>query len=64
MVSTFIAGSFMAAAVAIYYLKRKRHTEFAKKTLTTAIILGLVCSIAMPAIGDWQARVVGEQALG
>jgi cytochrome bd ubiquinol oxidase subunit I len=60
VVSTFIAGSFMAAAVAIYYLKRKRHTEFAKKTLTTAIILGLVCSIAMPAIGDWQARVVGE----
>jgi cytochrome bd ubiquinol oxidase subunit I len=60
VVSTFVAGSFMAAAVAIHYLRRERHTEFAKKTLTTAIILGLVCSILMPVIGDWQAREVGK----
>jgi len=59
--STWVAGSFLAAAVAVYYLKRKRHTEFAKRTLVTAIIFGLVCSVAMPVIGDWQARVVGKE---
>jgi cytochrome d ubiquinol oxidase subunit I len=25
-----------------------------------AVIFGLICSIAMPIIGDWQARVVGK----
>ena len=36
------------------------HVEFAKRTLVFALVFGLVCSIAMPLIGDWQARVVGE----
>jgi cytochrome d ubiquinol oxidase subunit I len=58
--STWVAGAFMAAAVAVYYLKRKRHVQFAKRTLVFALVFGLVCSIAMPIIGDWQAKVVGE----
>ena len=58
--STWVAGAFMAAAVAVYYLKRKRHVEFAKRTIVFALVFGLICSIAMPLIGDWQARVVGE----
>ncbi len=58
--STFVAGAFMAAAVAVYYLKRGRHVEFAKRTIKVAIVFGLICSIAMPIIGDWQGRVVGK----
>jgi cytochrome d ubiquinol oxidase subunit I len=58
--STFVAGSFMAALIAGFYMKRGRHTEFAKRTLKVAVIFGLICSIAMPIIGDWQARVVGK----
>jgi cytochrome bd ubiquinol oxidase subunit I len=60
VVSTWVAGAFFAGGIAAYYLRKGRHTEFAKKTLVTAIILGLIVSIAMPVIGDWQAKVVGE----
>jgi cytochrome d ubiquinol oxidase subunit I len=58
--STWLAGAFLAGAVAAYYLRRGRHTDFAKRTLVGAVIFGLVCSIAMPIIGDWQARVVAK----
>jgi cytochrome bd ubiquinol oxidase subunit I len=58
--STWVAGSFLAGAVASYYLRKGRHTDFAKRTLTAAVIFGLICSIAMPIIGDWQARVVAD----
>ena len=60
VVATWVAGSFLAAGLAAYFLRRGRHTYFAKKTLIGAVIFGLICSIAMPAIGDWQARVVAK----
>ena len=60
VVSTWVAGAFIAAGIAAYYLRRGTHTEFAKRTLGVAVIFGLVMSAAMPLIGDWQARVVAE----
>jgi len=58
--STWLAGSFLAGGIAAYYLRRGRHIDFAKRTLVGAVMFGLVCSVAMPIIGDWQARVVAE----
>ena len=58
--STWVAGSLLAGAVAAYYLRKGRHTAFAKRTLVAAVVFGLICSIAMPIIGDWQARVVAK----
>jgi cytochrome d ubiquinol oxidase subunit I len=60
VVSTWVMGAFMAGGIAAYYLRKGLHTDFAKKTLKVAVIFGLICTIAMPIIGDWQARVVAD----
>ncbi len=58
--STWVAGAFIAAAIAAYYLLRGRHQAFARRTLGLALVLGLVMSIAMPILGDRQAQVVAR----
>jgi cytochrome bd ubiquinol oxidase subunit I len=60
VISTWVAGSLLAGGIAAYYLRRGRHILFAKRTIVAAVVFGLICSIAMPIIGDWQARVVAE----
>jgi cytochrome d ubiquinol oxidase subunit I len=59
--STWVAGAFIAAGVSAFYLRRGGHTDFAKKTLTAAVIFGFVVSAAMPLIGDWHAKEVAKQ---
>ncbi len=58
---TWITGSFVVAAIAAWYLLKGRHVRFARQTLTTALVLGLVVSAAMPFIGHWHALVVAEE---
>lgn len=58
---TWITGSFVVAAIAAWYLLKGRHLHFARQTLTTALVLGLVVSAAMPFIGHWHALVVAQE---
>lgn len=56
--AAFLLGAFFVMSVSAYYLLRNRHLEFAKKSFTIALVLGLVCSIAMPITGHVHAKVV------
>ena len=58
--ATWLAGAFVAAAIAAYYLRQGRHVDFAKWTLAVSLILGLAMSAALPLLGDRQAAVVAE----
>ncbi|MCL5735978.1 MAG: cytochrome ubiquinol oxidase subunit I [Actinobacteria bacterium] len=53
--ATFITGSFVAAAIAAHYLLKRKHQDFAKRALTTALIVGVLSSVAQPFIGHWHA---------
>lgn len=57
----WITGCFVVAAIAAWYLLKGRHTRFAKQALTSALVVGLVVSAAMPFIGHWHALVVAEE---
>jgi len=59
--STWIAGCFVVAAIAAWYLLKGRHVHFARQSLTTALVVGLVVSALMPFIGHWHALEVAEQ---
>jgi cytochrome d ubiquinol oxidase subunit I len=56
--ATFMTGSFVSAGIAAHYLLKRRHVEFAKKALTTAIIVGVITSVAQPFLGHWQSLEV------
>jgi len=58
LVATFMTGSFFAAGVAAYYMLKRRHLEFARKAMTTALVVALVTSVAQPFIGHWHALEV------
>ena len=43
--SALIAGSFLMAGIAAYYLLKKKHIDFAKPVLRLAVIVGLIASV-------------------
>ena len=53
--ATFMTGAFLSAGVAAHYLLKKRHVDFAKRALTTALIVGTITSVAQPFLGHWQS---------
>lgn len=54
------AGATLALSVSAYYLLRKKHTEFAKTTMTIALCLGLFASVAQLFSGHSSAKIVAE----
>jgi cytochrome d ubiquinol oxidase subunit I len=61
MVACLIAGCFVVASIAAWYMLKKRHVHFARNAMTSALVVGLVASAAMPFIGHWHALVVAEE---
>ncbi len=56
----FILGAFFVMSIAAWYLLKGKHTEFAKRSFTGALILAAVFSLAQLISGDLQAVNVGE----
>ena len=61
MVAALIAGCFVVASISAWYLLKRRHLHFARHALTSALVVGLLASAAMPLIGHWHALVVAEE---
>ena len=58
--AALLTGCFVVAGVCAYYMLKKRHAQFARRTMLWAASVGLVLAIAMPFIGHWGALVVAE----
>ena len=56
-----IMGAFVAMAVAGWYLLKKRHSDFAMKTMRIAAVVGIVTSCAMIVFAHASAVVVWEE---
>jgi cytochrome bd ubiquinol oxidase subunit I len=62
--ATFMTGAFISASIAAHYLLKKRHVDFAKKALTTALIVGTITSVAQPFLGHWQSlQIAADQPI-
>jgi cytochrome d ubiquinol oxidase subunit I len=55
-----MAGGFIAMGIAAYYLLRGTHTEFARKTMTTGVVIAGIATVLMLPMGHWQAVNVVE----
>lgn len=53
-------GGFLAIGIAAYYLLRGTHTDFARKTMATGIVIAGISTVLMLPAGHWQAAVVVE----
>ncbi len=62
--STFMTGAFVSAGIAAHYLLKRRHLDFAKRALTTALIVGTITSVAQPLLGHWQSlQIAADQPI-
>ncbi|MCL5676520.1 MAG: cytochrome ubiquinol oxidase subunit I [Firmicutes bacterium] len=60
VVATWVAGGFVAAGIAAYYLLQGRHIAFARRAIAGGLALALAASLAMPLLGHWSAIQVGQ----
>ncbi|RPJ48515.1 MAG: cytochrome ubiquinol oxidase subunit I [Candidatus Latescibacterota bacterium] len=60
LIGAFILGGFFAMSVSAYYILRRRHLDFAKKTFTIALVVATVFSLLQLVSGHDQARTVAE----
>jgi cytochrome bd ubiquinol oxidase subunit I len=62
--ATFMTGAFISAGIAAHYLLKKRHVDFARRALTTALIVGTITSVAQPFLGHWQSlQIAADQPI-
>jgi cytochrome d ubiquinol oxidase subunit I len=57
-IGAFIMGAFFVLSISAYYLLRRRHEEFARRSFTGALALATVFSFAAVLSGDLQAGSV------
>ncbi len=56
--AAWVAGAFLVAGVAAYYLARARYEEFSKKILWVALPIALATAVAQPIIGHFHIMEV------
>lgn len=56
--AVLMTGGFVAIALAAYYLRRGTHTDFARKTMKTGIVVAGITTALMLPMGHWQAVAV------
>lgn len=58
LIGAFIMGGFFIMSIAAYYLLKRRHEEFARRSFRGALIVGTVGAFAALISGHFQARNV------
>jgi cytochrome d ubiquinol oxidase subunit I len=61
LIGAVILGTFFIMSISAYYLLRRRHEEFARRSFTGALLLGTIFSCAQLVSGDFNARMVARQ---
>lgn len=56
----FILGAFFVMSISAYYVLRRRHLDFARKSFTIALIFGAISSLAIGLSGHFQAKTVAH----
>jgi cytochrome d ubiquinol oxidase subunit I len=57
-IGSFIVGAFFILSISAWYLLKRRHEEFARRSFTGALILATVASLAAAVSGHFQSRNV------
>jgi len=61
LIGAFIMGAFFIMSISAYYLLRKRHVEFAKRSFTGALIFATLFSVLQLVNGHFNAMMVAER---
>ncbi|WP_316357049.1 cytochrome ubiquinol oxidase subunit I [Candidatus Neptunichlamydia sp. REUL1] len=60
LIGCWLTGAFMVISVSAYYLLKKRHIEFAKRSMRWGLIIGAVMVLLQLVSADSSARIVAK----
>ncbi len=60
ILGAFILGAFFVMSISAYYVLRRRHLDFARKSFTIALVFGAISSLAIGVSGHFQACTVAQ----
>lgn len=60
IVGAWLAGAFLVASIAAYYLLKRRHETFARTSLKVALGLALVACVLQAITGDRSGKIIAE----
>lgn len=60
LIGAWQAGAFLVISVSAYYLLKKRHTEFAKSSMTIGLFVGIISSVLSLGTGHLSAMKVSQ----
>jgi cytochrome bd ubiquinol oxidase subunit I len=60
IVGCWLAGAFLVASIAAYYMLKKRHEHFARSSMKIGLGIALVACLLQVVLGDLSARVVAK----
>lgn len=61
LIGAFLMGAFFIMSISAYYLLRKRHMEFARRSFTGGLIFATIFSLAQLVSGHFNAAMVAKQ---
>lgn len=60
LLGSFLQGAFFVLSISAFYLLRRRHEDFARKSFSLALAVATLTSVAIPISGDLQAKMVAR----
>jgi cytochrome bd ubiquinol oxidase subunit I len=60
LIGAYVLAAFFVMSISAYYILRGRHPDFARKSFTSALVLGAIMSVAALVQGDLQAKKVAQ----
>jgi cytochrome d ubiquinol oxidase subunit I len=60
LIGAFVLGSFFIMSISAWYLLKRRHEEFARRSFTGALIFATIASLATLVSGHSNSRMVAE----
>jgi cytochrome d ubiquinol oxidase subunit I len=58
--ASLVTGAFAVMGISAWYLLKRRHTDFAHRTLRLAVVAALLASLGQLAMGHWHGVQVGR----
>jgi len=60
VIGCWLAGAFLVISIAAYYMLKKKHLDFARKSMTIALWVALISAVLQLFVGDKSGKIVAK----
>ena len=60
LLGALLSGAFLVLSVGAYYVLKRRHEDFGRRSVKIALIAASICALAQLVSGDFNAKMIGK----